>query len=245
MPPFEVLLPAGAIGLYVFDCILPLYANELIFVRRSGRWKFDRGSGVLLAGRRLYLPNPLTPAIAQFRVRWSEADTRGDSEQRGELEQFLRALRPVKLLVLVLLLLLIALPAELYLFGTGVGLLVLMGCFYGAILTALAVVFARRRQLGVSVRSFAALAFDVLACAPFAINLVRKLCLRRSLAGNPIRFASHSFEPGDFAELIDAVSATVGAEQQREYGQTARWLELEKYRKELTAMRPAGPRVSA
>jgi hypothetical protein len=240
MPPFEVLLPLGAIGLYLFDSTLLLYSNELLFACRAGKWSFATGSTQRLSGRRLYLLNPFTPATPQFRVRWSEADTRQEQESRPELDAFLATLGPLRYLVIALWVLLLALPVELLLLGTGIELLALMAAFYVVILAALGYIYARRRELRVSGKSFLALSFDCLACAPFAINLVRKLALRRSLAGNPIDFARRTFEPATFSTLIHAVCQRVRDEQQREYGQTPRWAELEAYGKELAAMQ-SGP----
>src|SRR5690349_15804083 len=116
MPPFEVLLPLGAIGLYLFDSTLLLYANEVMFLRRRARWSFAMSFGLLLGCRRLWCANPLTPAIPQFRLRWSDADGRQDQESGQELCAFLQALRPLQYLVGVLWLLLAALPLELFLF---------------------------------------------------------------------------------------------------------------------------------
>ena len=76
MSSFEVWLPLGALGLYLFDSTAWLYSNELIFVRVGGRWRCVSSPAFLVAGRRVYLPNPLIPGIAQFRVRWSESDPR-------------------------------------------------------------------------------------------------------------------------------------------------------------------------
>jgi len=241
MPSFEVLLPLGAIGLYLFDSTLWLFSNELLFARRAGRWSFAASSSLLLAGRRLCFLNPFTPGTPQFRVRWSEADTRQEQESRAQLDAFFAALAPLQYFVGVLWLLLLALPVELFFFGTGIELLALMAAFYGVILAALGFIYARRRALRVSGRSFLALSFDSLACAPFAINLVRKLALRRSVAGNPIDFARRTFAPETFSALIQAVRQRVSEEQQREYGQTPRWAELEAYRKELAALEPAAP----
>lgn len=241
MPAFEVLLPLGAIGLYLFDSVLLLYSNELLLLPRSRRWSFAEGSTLLVAGRRVYLPNPLTPGTPQFRVRWSEADPRQEHEEGGELERFFRALRPVQYLVMALLVILLALPVELLLYGTGIELLAVMAAFYLVTLATLACIFARRRELRVSGRSFLALCFDSLACAPFAINLVRKLTLRRALVGNPIAFAARTFEPAVFSSLLGAVSRRVSEEQQRENGQTPRWSELEAYRSKLAAMTPGYP----
>lgn len=236
MPSFELWLPLGAIGLYLFDSTLLLYSNELLFARRAGRWSFAASSALLLAGRRMCFLNPLTPATPQFRVRWSEADTREQQDSREELDAFFAALGPLRYLVIILWVLLLALPVELFLLGTGIELLGLMAAFYGVVLAALGYIYVRRRELRVSGKSFLALSFDSLACAPFAINLVRKLALRRSLAGNPIDFARRTFDPATFSTLIDAVCRRVSDEQQREYGQTPRWGELESYRKELIAM---------
>ena len=236
MPSFEVLLPLGAIGLYLFDSTLLLYSNELLFAQRAGRWSFAMSSALLLGGRRICFTNPLTPATPQFRIRWSEADTRQEQESHEELAAFFTALRPLQYFVVVLWMLLLALPVELFFFGTGVGLLALMAAFYAVILAALAYLYARRRALRVSGRSFMALSFDCLACAPFAVNLVRKLALRRPLAGNPIDFARRTFDRQTLSALLHAVCQRVSEEQQREYGQTPKWEALEAYRKELAAM---------
>jgi hypothetical protein len=236
MPAFEVLLPLGAIGLYLFDSTVLLYSNELLFARRAGRWSFAATSALLLAGRRVCFLNPFTPATPQFRVRWSEVDTRQEQEPHEQLAEFLAALGPLQYLVIILWVLLLALPVELFLSGTGIGLLAVMAAFYGVTLAALGYIYTRRRELRVSGKSFLALSFDCLACAPFAINLVRKLALRRSLAGNPIAFARRTFEPATFSTLIQSVCLRVSDEQQREYGQTARWEELEAYRRDLIAM---------
>jgi hypothetical protein len=241
MPSFEVLLPVGAIGLYLFDSILLLYSNEVLFLRRGHRWRFVMSTQLLVEGRRLCFVSPLTPAIPQFRVRWSEGDARQEQEDEPALLAFFGALRPLQYLVSGLLLLLLALPVELLFFGTGPELLALMAAFYLLILVALGYTYARRAVLRLSVKSFLALSFDALACAPFAINLVRKLGMRRSLAGNPIDFARRTFDAPTFAALIAAVTGRVGDEQQREYGQTPRWHELETYRQTLQAMVDQGP----
>jgi hypothetical protein len=239
MPPFEVLLPIGAIGLYLFDSVLLLYSNEVLFVHHlaggRGRWGFVMSSALLLGGRRLCFVNPFTPAIPQFRVKWSEADTRQERESLDELHAFFAALRPVQYLVAVLWVLLAALPVEIAVLGTGPELLVLMASFYLVIVVMLVYVYVRRGALRLSSKAFAAVAFDALACSPFAVNLARKLAMRRSLAGNPIEFASQSFDAPAFAALIAAVSARVGEEQQREFGETTRRAELERYRQELVA----------
>ena len=115
-----------------------------------------------------------------------------------------------------------------------------MALFYLVILVTLVVIYRRRGALRLTGRGFAALCFDALACAPFAINLVRKLALRRSLAGNPIAFATEAFEPPALASLIDVVTARVKEDQLREDSHSPRWEVLEAYQQKLNALR-AGP----
>ncbi len=237
MSSFEVWLPVGAFALYLFDSNLWLYANELIFVRRGHGWSFAQSLPLVVAGNRVYLPNPLTPWRAEFKVRWSESDPRLQQEDSTQLDRFFRALRPVQYLVSLLLALLCALPAVLAIYGTDAQLLVLVAVFYGVILATLGYIFTRRQELRLTGRAFASLCFDVLACAPFAVNLVRKLALRRALVGNPIVFAGETFEPAEFDRLLDAVAARVAADLLREDDLTGRRQELEAFRDQLRAMR--------
>jgi hypothetical protein len=234
MTSFEVWLPLGALALYLFDSIQWLYANELIFLQVGGKWRCAQIPAFLISGRRVYLPNPLAPGTPQFKVRWSEADQRDAREDTAALAAFFRALRPVRYLVNTLLVILLVLPVELLLFGTGIELLALMAAFYLVIIGALVVVYVRRRELGLTGRAFAALSFDALACSPFAINLVRKLALRRSLAGNPIDFAAGAFEPAALGGLFAVVTARVEKDQLREDPHSPRWQVLESYRQQLS-----------
>lgn len=239
MSSFEVWLPVGAFALYLFDSSLWLYANELIFLRYGRGWAFAQSLPLVVAGNRVYLPNPLAPGIPAFKVRWSESDPRQQREDSAQLERFFRALRPVQYLVSVLLVLLCAMPVILVIYGTDVQLLALVALFYCVILATLVYIFTRRQELRLSGRAFASLCFDSLACAPFAINLVRKLALRRPLVGNPIAFAGDTFEPAVFDRLVDAVAGRVAADLLREDELTARRQELEAFRDKLRAMRRA------
>ena len=65
-------------------------------------------------------------------------------------------------------------------YGAGALLLALFMATYLLIGAAMVIVFRRRAALGLSSRQFSGLAFEALACAPFAVNLVRKISLRHS-----------------------------------------------------------------
>ncbi len=240
MPSFEVLLPLGAIGLYLFDSVLALYGNELLFVRADGHWRLGGERGWVLFGRRLVLLDPLHPASGAFPIRWFEDDAR-TAPDAADLERFFRALRPLRYAVMSLLTLLAALPFVLVWFGTGTELLVFIAMFYAVIFAALGYVGARRRALQLNGRAVAALAFDCLACAPFAVNLLRKVVMRRSLGGNPLLFAETNFDPDTWRRLIDYVRARVEDEQLREPPGSIRWSRLQGFREELLRKAPPQP----
>lgn len=199
MTPVEFWLPIGAIAFYLYDSAQLLWHNELVYLHGAGRWRAAGPSTISLWGRRLYLPNPLLPQRPGFKVHWSLNDTRpAAAPVPGE---FLRALRPVGFICLLLCGLLLLLPVVSWTLGTGLTMLLLFAGYYLLVLCALAWVLARRAALRLSGTACAGLAFDALACAPFAVNLVRRIALRRGLDGEPVAFAAAQFAPQERAPL--------------------------------------------
>jgi hypothetical protein len=177
-PSFELLLPLGAVAFYLFDSSALLYGNEMMLERRGRHWIVSSGSSLMFAGRRVYLPNPMRPHEILFQARWSTADAGGPAAVDWLAQQLERSLRPVQWVVITLAVLLFAVlpPVSLWL-GAGMALLGVFALAYILVAAALAVVWTRRVELGVSPRRYLALAVESLACVPFAINLVRKLSL--------------------------------------------------------------------
>jgi hypothetical protein len=237
-PLFEILLPGVALACYLFDSSLLLYSDELLYGRRREDWRHEVASSVVILGRQLWLPNPLFPERPLFRIHWTPTDPRPEGEDLEALGVFLRALRPLALPVQGMLWLLIGLPIELWCFGARIGLLALFATFYLLIGMSLGYIYCQRGSLGLSRRGFLSLSLDVLACAPFAVNLVRKLCLRRSLSGNPILFARRAFSAAAFARLIDELCSQLEREQHLEEAGTPRWSELEQQGRELRRLLP-------
>ena len=66
--PFEILLPVGALAFYLYDCLLPLYGNELLLVAGVGGWRVRQAGHWVVGGRRLFLLDPLQPQAPTFRV---------------------------------------------------------------------------------------------------------------------------------------------------------------------------------
>jgi hypothetical protein len=201
--PFELLLPLGVVAFYLFDSSQMLYANELIFTLSNGRWDFSAGTGLILFGRHLYLPNPLTPQLAGFRVSWSDAprerDMTGAAAVR-ELEQQLWLQKDLARGLLVTLLL--ALPLMLAWRGAGLELLVVFALGYTLSIIIMIDVIRRRRALHLSRRKLWSLSFDAIACPPFAINMVRKLSALHALPDDAIVFARSEFPPEVFKKLL-------------------------------------------
>ncbi len=203
MTPTELWLPVGAIAFHLYDATQALWHNEVLFERAGERWRLRADSSVRRWGRRLVLPGFFTPQRPLFRMAWSRTDTRPAAD--ADLGPFLAALRPVGVICQLLLLMLLALWPLCWILGAGLSVLALFAAYYLLVIVALVLVFRRRRAFALSVRAFWGLAFDVLACAPFAANLVRRLSLHRGIAGNPIDFATRHLDAdtrAKFAALI-------------------------------------------
>jgi hypothetical protein len=212
MTSVELWLPIGAAAFYLYDSALLLWQNELVYVRAGTQWRASGGTEIRLGSRRLFLPNPLTPHQPHFLVRWSAVDPREGQGAGIDLADLLHALRPLGLVNLLQLALLAALPVALYWLGAGLAALGVFGLFYLATLLALVIVFVRRARFALSTRAFWALAFDVLACAPFAVNMTRKIALRHGLAGEPLRYAATHFDARALAHTREVVAARIREE---------------------------------
>jgi hypothetical protein len=209
--PAEFWFPVGAAALYLYDSARLLWQNELVFQPARRGWQVLGGTELRLAGRRVFLPNPLLPHRPQFIVCWSQADAAA-SEGADIPAPLLRALTPIGTLNVLQVLLLLALPAALWGLGTGLVALAVFFLFYLLTLVALGLAWRRRADLGLRKRDFWALALDALLCAPFAPNLTRKLAMHHGLAGEPLRFAARHFDDAMLARTRILVEARVREE---------------------------------
>jgi hypothetical protein len=233
------MLTLGIVGFYLFDSTMLLYVNELVFVEKNEKWVFGRpGSGWEMLGKNLYVPNPLTPDYPLFRTCWVLSSAPNEHQEDVEiLRQFINEIKPLRYMTLSLfVLLLIGLPIVLFGFGTGLALLLLLGVIYCTISVMLALIYRKRERLGLPVKTFAKLAFDSLACAPFALNLVRKITLRRSLLGDPICFAHQVLDAGAFAQLVQALCDRVDEEIEFEDEASPRYGALKDFRNRIASM---------
>jgi hypothetical protein len=230
MPPIEILLPLGAVGFYVLDSILWLYGNEVVFVRKGGRWRHQTGSDWLLFGRRIYLPNPLTPNVPIWRACWSEGVRSGPVTNLMVLEEDLRKIWPLRVIVVALMVLIVVgLPVVLVTLGQGLVLVCLFLAAYTLAAMGVGWLWWRRRRLGLSNRVCLRLTIDALACPPFAVNLVRKLSLLRELKGDALEVARPAFEPPCMDALRATLKKVVNDELAAEPEGTARYQKLVTY----------------
>ena len=95
------------------------------------------------------------------------------------------------------------------------------------------IVFRRRAALGLSPRQVAWLAFEALACAPFAVNLVRKISLLQSDRVNLESFAKDHFDEAALRATTAVVVARIDERLALEEPDTVRSVELRAMRDRL------------
>lgn len=214
MTPTELWLPIGAAAFYLYDASCLLWQNEVMFTHARHGWRVDGGSPLRLSGRRVFLPNPLLPMRPQFQLRWSSNETR--TETADPPSRLLAALRPIGVINQLQLLVLLALPFVSWILGAGIVLLALFALFYVFTLVALALAWRRRESCGLQTKAFWLLALDGLACAPFAVNLTRKISTRHGIAGDPLLFAARNLD----SAALDTMRKLVAARVQEEHAAT-------------------------
>ncbi len=177
----ELLIGPAIAALYLKDGLLMLERDEAVLVRGwRGRWRAGFGPrDWRLRGRAPWLCHPFKPQQPVLRLRWDAARAADApaANAPAAVPEELMDLGPW--VGVIWLLLFVGLPVAFYgHFGLRM-LLTVVAELYVAIAIALVLVYRRRVALGLTGRAFGVLAFEVLACAPYAANLVRRLSLPR------------------------------------------------------------------
>ena len=208
----EVLLPLAVLAFYLFDSSMLLFSNEVMFVNTGNGWRATTGSGFQFRGRYVYLPNALTPHHGAFRAHWTWTPSATTTEHIPGLQHFVGALASLrKGCVLLWALLLVALPFLLAVYPHPVALLALLGSVYATVAAIILSAYRYRGALQLTTKDIAALALEGFACPPFAINTVRKVCLRREIKEGAVAFAARLLRPEDFAKFRVAIGQRVSA----------------------------------
>lgn len=235
---FEALLVLGAVGFYLYDSSMLLCINEVLFVRERNCWKiYSPEDDWIFLRRRLYIPNPLKPHVAIFRVYWLESGARKQDNEES-LEVFIAALVPFQYLIRALLILFFAgLPFVVLFYGSGTMLLWMFGAIYLNISAILVFVYQRKEVLGLSNKILFALVFESLACAPFALNIMRKITLHHSIKGDPIEFAKNTFDKDAFQYLIKIVCRRIDEQLELVDIDDLRYKSLQSYKDNIYGMK--------
>jgi hypothetical protein len=205
-----LLLLGGVVALYLYDSALLLYHNDLVLIVRRNGYGISGGSAFELGGRHVYVPPPLCPHQALFRLNWPQrgvADVEARPLRLRRTTLALAALAPWMWLLLALFA--VGLPYALFASGN---LLVLLGwiiAVYVTIIATLLQVFRYRKALNLSRRAVLAIAADALLCAPFALNIVRKIGLRQRIDVDLHALAASMLSPAAVRELTGVLGQRI------------------------------------
>ncbi len=210
----EGLLMIVTTGLYLVDSSLFLEPNEAALIR-CARGQWFAGFGLdrwRLGGKEPYLPNPFTPFRPLFRLKWrfESPAPEGVAPGRGQVTiplvpTLADLVAPTKLkpfeihATMSALLLFVVLPIALFApihiaFAIGV-----VAALYANILWAVLRLARVRETFKLDRRSVAALVFECLACPPFSVNLVRKLCARLAVTEDLLAAGARLMSPDAYA----------------------------------------------
>jgi hypothetical protein len=180
LPSHEVLLQLLVVGFYLQDSLQALAPNEAVLVRGwRGRWHAAFGQrGWKIAGRELLLPNPFTPHRPLFRLAWrmegSAEATQPKPARELTVPPDIDRLRPF--VIVAGLALFVLLPLGLFSRAGTLLAIAAVVLLYVNNLLALSLAYRWRDRLGVDKRRLVSMALECLACAPYGLNLVRRLC---------------------------------------------------------------------
>lgn len=186
MIPVELEIVLLILALYASTCVAFVYANEGVLVRAFGgtglRIAADR---VRIAGRSPLVLNLFAPMFPAFRGRWGDADAiAATADLPSRVADAIAASRVLAPYVIVVALyVVIALPLALLLGGAARAIPVAL-LAYLAIVVLLARLWFLRRRFGLDGLKFALVAFESIACPPFAAGIVRRLSLAIPLQGD-------------------------------------------------------------
>ena len=230
----EVLLMVLAIGLYLYDSALLLHVNEgVILPKRGGGWLVRFGSSnVCLMGKELYLPSPFSPHRPAFRLLWDlpskPMEVQSAWEARRELFKAV-----VPLVWAMAFALFVLLPLGLFSrLGDRMVLLAIV-VLYLNIAGALSWLGMHRKQLGMSIRHFGVLAFELLVCPPFAVNVIRRVSLEMPVDDDLMVVARQLQAPADWSATRERFIARLDEEIDAEDENSTRIALLRDSRKKL------------
>lgn len=186
MIPVELEIVLLILALYGSTCVAFVYANEGVLGRVFDgidiRIAADR---VRIVGRSPIVLNPFAPMFPAFRGRWGDPDAIAAGPELpprvADAIAASRALAPFA--IVVALLVVFAIPVALLAGGAARAIPVAL-LAYLAVVALLVRLWLLRRRFALDGLKFALVAFESIACPPFAAGIVRRLTLAIPLEGD-------------------------------------------------------------
>ncbi|QWT21545.1 hypothetical protein KPL74_05950 [Bacillus sp. NP157] len=201
-------LLAGVVAMYVYDAVLLLYHNEVVFQEgRNGRWSVSVGSDFQLAGRHVFLPPMLAPARSLLRLRWSSLQAPAHAAPLHGLRAWRIGVSACAGPVLLVACVFAAMPAVVY--SPIHVILGWMAALYVSILAAVLRLWRVRRLTGLSRKDATSISSDALLCAPYALNVMRKQGQRAGDRFDIVSVAHALLDAPERERLTRAIQARV------------------------------------
>ena len=181
----------GVIGFYIYDSLSLLFHNQIVFTETSKTWDFTFPSHRFRFGNKfVFLANVFMPFQSVFYSSWPCIEKTPERIELNALNKFLNSLFIFRLLSIILwVTLILILPPILLMYGTIFNLLTILGVTYVTIFLMIFFLWRFKKRLNFSNKDFFSIVFDILACPPFAINVVRKITLKQKFKFTPIEFS--------------------------------------------------------
>jgi hypothetical protein len=236
LPSVEVLAMALVIGLYLQDTLVLLYDNEAVLEEAGGRgYRVRFGAhGFQLAGRNPFLPNPLTPWRAAFRLAWHvrplPAPTPGavtPELARAALRGATWGLPPIAAGLFI------GLPLCLYFDAGWPPFLSLVGLMYAAAVFVLVWLWRQRMRLSLGKGTLALLTFESLVCLPCALNVLRKATGRIRIEADLLEVARPRVSAGELRQTTEQILRRIDESIESAENGSPEWQALTEYRARL------------
>lgn len=195
----------------MWDSVILLYNNEFILIRDKYSWRLVKEYLQEVSGRRFYVPNPFFPMRVIFRGIWVVEITPVVEEQGASVDHFYQALRSFNSYVTALwCMLFVVLPIVLFiLHADSIYLLIFMLVIYSLVALLGGRIHRFRGALELSDKDVFSLCLEALLCPPFAVNLIRKIALRRGIKGDVVCYMSRCMDVNEFAALIAQIGERI------------------------------------
>ena len=211
----ETLLALALVAVYVVDSAHFLSIGEALIRTRAGTplvlsfgWPFE------LAGRRPFIPNPLTPFRPELRVQWTTASPGGSGAAEAvavEMRAHLAAVRPIAWMATACATLIVAVAPLALSLGEE-------ALFVAAALLALALSAAactlialRRRALGLAGVQLYSTILVAIVCLPCAANLARAIAAHRRWSVAAAELPALGFDPARLPAIRSRVREALDA----------------------------------